>query len=127
MEVNVQPVVSDRRSDVEAPERPSQSTGAQEAASTTAIHNIDARVDHEGKKKKKVEEKKKEPVFIRGVELINLDDCDVLNMRLHYDAMTLVMTTFSIQWVWMLEMALLLVYKLWTRIWVRQRSCYHLK
>jgi hypothetical protein len=32
-----------------------------------------------------VEKKKKEPVFIRGVELVDLDDYDVPNMKLHYD------------------------------------------
>jgi hypothetical protein len=74
MEVDIQPIAHDRRSNVEAPERPSsQSAGAQAAASTVAIHNIDAWVDHEGKEKEKVKEKK-ELVFIRDVKLVDLDD-----------------------------------------------------
>jgi hypothetical protein len=37
-------------------------------------------VDEKGKEK--VEEKKKEAVFFKGVELVDLDDCDVPNMKL---------------------------------------------
>jgi hypothetical protein len=40
-------------------------------------------VDRKGKEK--VEEKK-EPVFIKGVELVDLDNCDVPNMKLHCDS-----------------------------------------
>jgi hypothetical protein len=42
-------------------------------------------VVHE-KGKEKVEEEKKEPVFFKGVELVDLDDCDVPNMRLQCDS-----------------------------------------
>jgi hypothetical protein len=37
----------------------------------------------DGKEKEKVEEKKKKPIFIRGVELVDLDDYNVLDMKLH--------------------------------------------
>ena len=37
-------------------------------------------IDKKGKEK--VEEKKKEPIFFKGVELVDLDDCDVLDIRL---------------------------------------------
>ena len=37
-------------------------------------------VDKKGKKK--VEKKKKEPVFFKGVEFIDFDDCDVPEIRL---------------------------------------------
>jgi hypothetical protein len=63
---------------------PSKSAGAKAVATTGAIDNGDTWVDHiEGKEEEKVEHKKKEPVFTRGVELINLDDCKVPNMRLY--------------------------------------------
>jgi hypothetical protein len=38
------------------------------------------------KGKEKVEEKKKEAVFFKGVELVDLDDCDVPDMRLQCDS-----------------------------------------
>jgi hypothetical protein len=38
------------------------------------------------KGKEKVEEEKKVPVFFKGVELIDLDDCDVPDMRLQCDS-----------------------------------------
>jgi hypothetical protein len=38
------------------------------------------------KGKEKVEEEKKEPVFFKGVELVDLDDCDVPDMRLQCDS-----------------------------------------
>jgi hypothetical protein len=37
------------------------------------------------KGKEKVEEKKKETVFFKGVELVDLDDCNVPDMRLQCD------------------------------------------
>jgi hypothetical protein len=36
--------------------------------------------------KEKMEEKKKEPVFIGGVELVDLDDCDVPDRKLQCDS-----------------------------------------
>jgi hypothetical protein len=33
-----------------------------------------------------MEEKKKEPVFIRGVELVDLDDCDIPDRKLQCDS-----------------------------------------
>jgi hypothetical protein len=41
-------------------------------------------VDEKGKEK--VEEKKKEPVFFKGVELVDLDDCDVPDLKLQCDS-----------------------------------------
>jgi hypothetical protein len=46
-------------------------------------------VDEKVKEKmeeKKMEEKKKEPVFFMGVELVDLDDCDVPNRKLQCDS-----------------------------------------
>jgi hypothetical protein len=40
----------------------------------------------DGKGKEKVEEKKKEPVFFMGVELVDLDDCDVPDRKLQCDS-----------------------------------------
>jgi hypothetical protein len=48
---------------------------------------ISERVKDKGKQKG--EEKTKDPVFIRGVELINLDDCDVLDRKLQCDSTNL--------------------------------------
>jgi hypothetical protein len=66
------------------PDRPpSPSTGAQPMSESGAIQNDDAGVavvDRKGKEK--VEEKKKELVFIMGVELVDLDDCDVPDRKL---------------------------------------------
>jgi hypothetical protein len=65
---------------------PSESASAKVAITTGTIGNNDALVDHiEGKEEEKVEHKKKEPVFIKGVELIDLDDCEVLDMMLRCD------------------------------------------
>jgi hypothetical protein len=65
---------------------PSPSSGAQPPSEAEAIQDDDARVDIVDEKgKEKVEEKKKEPVFFKGVELVDLDDCDVPDMKLHYD------------------------------------------
>ena len=33
-----------------------------------------------------MEEKKREPVFFKGVELVDLDDCDIPDMRLQCDS-----------------------------------------
>jgi hypothetical protein len=38
------------------------------------------------KGKEKVEEEKKEPVFFKGVELVDLDDYDIPDMRLQCDS-----------------------------------------
>jgi hypothetical protein len=62
---------------------PSPSSGAQPPSEAGAIQDDDARVDVVDEKgKEKVEEKKKEAVFFKGVELVDLDDCDVPNMKL---------------------------------------------
>jgi hypothetical protein len=52
-----------------------------------AFQDDEARVDIVDEKgKEKVEEKKKEPVFFKGVELVDLDDCDVPDMKLQCDS-----------------------------------------
>jgi hypothetical protein len=66
---------------------PSPSTGAQPPSDVGAIQDNDARVDFVDEKgKEKVEEKKKEPVFFKGVELVDLDDYDIPNMKLQCDS-----------------------------------------
>jgi hypothetical protein len=40
----------------------------------------------DGKGKDKMEEKKKEPVFFMGVELVDLDDCDIPDRKLQCDS-----------------------------------------
>jgi hypothetical protein len=68
-------VVSDRP--------PSSSVGTQPTSNLGAIQNDDIGVAViDGKGKEKVEEKKKEPVFFMGVELVDLDDCDVPDRKL---------------------------------------------
>jgi hypothetical protein len=72
-------VVSDRP--------PSSSVGTQPTSNLGAIQNDDIGVAViDGKGKEKVEEKKKEPVFFMGVELVDLDDCDVLDGKLQCDS-----------------------------------------
>jgi hypothetical protein len=64
---------------------PSPSSGAQPLLEAGAIQDDDARVDVVDEKgKEKVEEKKKEPVFFKGVELVDLDD--VPDIKLHCDS-----------------------------------------
>jgi hypothetical protein len=66
---------------------PSPSSGAQPPSEAGAIQDDDARVDVVDEKgREKVEEKKKKPVFFKGVELVDLDDCDVLDMKLYSDS-----------------------------------------
>jgi hypothetical protein len=66
---------------------PSPSSGAQPPSEAGAIHDDYARVDVVDEKgKEKVEEKKKEPVFFKGVELVDLDDCDVPDLKLQCDS-----------------------------------------
>jgi hypothetical protein len=66
---------------------PFPSAGAQPPSDVGTIQDDDARVDFVDEKgKEKVEEKKKEPVFFKGVELVDLDDCDVPNMKLQCDS-----------------------------------------
>ena len=61
------------------PDRPpSLNASAKAVASLGAIYNSDSWVDH----KEKDEEKKKEPMFIRGVERVDPDDCKVFDMKL---------------------------------------------
>ena len=66
---------------------PSSSANAQPPSNAKATQDNDARVDVVDKKgKEKVEWKKKEPVFFKGVELVDLDDCNVPDMRLQCDS-----------------------------------------
>jgi hypothetical protein len=66
---------------------PSPSSGAQPPSEAGAIQDDDARVDVlDEKGKEKVEEKKKEPVFFKDVELVDLDDYNVPDMKLLCDS-----------------------------------------
>ena len=66
---------------------PSPSVNAQPPSDAGAIQVDDARVDVGDKKgKEKVEEKRKEPVFFKGVLLVDLDDCDISDNKLHCDS-----------------------------------------
>jgi hypothetical protein len=96
---------------------PSPRSGAQPPSEAGAIQDDDARVDvvHE-KGKEKVEEEKKEPIFFKGVELIDLDDCDVPDMRLQCNMMTRMTTTHQVRRVWMSVTAALPVRNVWSRI-----------
>ena len=62
---------------------PSPNAGIQPPSDVGAIQNDDTRVDIVDKKgKEKVEKKKKEPILFKGAELVDLDDCDVPDMKL---------------------------------------------
>jgi hypothetical protein len=83
----------DLQSNAEAPSRPSfdvasavaaVAPSAVTAAGLGAVNDIEARV-HDGENEgddTSEGSKTKEPVFLGGVELVNLDDCDVLDRRL---------------------------------------------
>ena len=66
------------------PDKPSSpSTSAQPPSDAEEILGNDTRMDViDEKDKKKVEKKKKDLVFFQAVELVDLDDCDVPDMRL---------------------------------------------
>ena len=65
---------------------PSPSAGAQPSSDAGAIQDNDARVDVGDKKgKEKVEEKENEPIFYKGVPLVDLDDCKISDNKLHCD------------------------------------------
>ena len=61
----------------------SPSDGAQLPPDARAFQDDDARVDVDDKKSKEKVEKRKEPVFFKGVPLVDLDDCNVFDNRLH--------------------------------------------
>jgi hypothetical protein len=69
------------------PDRPpSPSVGAQSVSDAHPIQDNDTRVDAVDRMgKDKEEEKKKELVFFMGVELVDLDDCDVPDRKLQCD------------------------------------------
>ena len=63
---------------------PSLRTSTQPPSNSRTTQDDDVRQDVSDKKSKaKMEEKKKEPVFFKGVPLIDQDDCDVFDKRLH--------------------------------------------
>ena len=65
---------------------PSPNANAQPPSDSGAMQDDDVRVDVADKKgKEKVEDKGKEPVFFMVVPLIDLDDLDVSDNRLHCD------------------------------------------
>jgi hypothetical protein len=71
-----------------APERKSSHDSAERAvtASNPVASRELAGESVTDKGKEKVDEKMKEPVFIGGVELVDLDDCDVTNRKLQCDS-----------------------------------------
>ena len=87
MEVDNLVAVLQRLSSEVVPHKPpSSSASAQRPSDAGATQVNDARVDVvDEKDKEKVEEKKKDPVFFKGVEFVDLDDCDVPDMRLQCD------------------------------------------
>ena len=65
---------------------PSPNASAQPLSDPGAMHDHDVRVDVGDKKsKKKVEDKGKKPVFFMSVPLVDLDDYDISDNRLHCD------------------------------------------
>jgi hypothetical protein len=82
--MDVQPAAPHHRSDMVAPNRPSfDRTNAQATTAMAATNDSEALDDHVKEKgKEKVEQKKKELVFIGGKELVDLDDYKVFNKRL---------------------------------------------
>jgi hypothetical protein len=82
----------DLQSDAEAPAKPSSNVAAVAPSTVTAaglgvVNNTEARV-HDGENEGDDTSeggKKKEPVFLEGVELVDLDDCDVPDRRLQCD------------------------------------------
>jgi hypothetical protein len=91
------PTEGDHQSDAEAPARPSSNVASVEAAvvpSTVIVVGLGAVNDsvaggHDVEKQEddtsEGSKKKKEPVFIHGVELVDLHDCDVPDKRLQCD------------------------------------------
>jgi hypothetical protein len=84
----------DLQSDAEAPAKPSSDVASADAAVAPfaviamglgAVNDTDAGV-HDAEKKgddtSEGSKKKKDPMFLGGVELVNLDDCDIPDRRL---------------------------------------------
>jgi hypothetical protein len=84
VELDNQQAARSAEAHVLAPERESSRDSAEGAvaASNPVVGRepVGKRVADKGKEK--VDEKMKEPVFIEGVELVNLDDCDVTDRKL---------------------------------------------
>jgi hypothetical protein len=90
--------VGELQSDAEAPARPSSDVASAVAAlrpssgtagGLGAVNDTDARVHDAEEKEDDTSEgskKRKEPVFLGGVELVDLDDCDVPDRRLQCDS-----------------------------------------
>jgi hypothetical protein len=88
----------DLQSDAEAPGRPSSDVAsaiaaaapfAVTAAGLGAVNDIEPRLrdgEIEGDDTSEGSKKKKEPLFVGGVELVDLDNCDVPDMRLQYES-----------------------------------------
>jgi hypothetical protein len=87
-ELDNQQAVPNVEAHVLAPERESSQGTAERAiaALNPAAESgaVAERVTDKGKEK--MEEKKKEPVFIGGIELVDLDDCDVPDRKLQCDS-----------------------------------------
>ena len=87
MEVNNLAAVPQHVSGKVVPDNaPSPNASAQPPSDPGALRDDDVRVDLGDRKgKEKVEDKEKEPVFFMGVPLVDVDDIDVSNNRLHCD------------------------------------------
>jgi hypothetical protein len=85
--MNIQQASPNHHSGMVALNRPSSDgSGAHAHAASAANANNEAAPDHMmDKGKEKVGEKKKEPIFIGGVELVDIDDCKVPDKRLECD------------------------------------------
>jgi hypothetical protein len=81
--------VGELQSNAEAPARPSfDVASALTAGGLGIVNDIDAgvhNVEEKGDDTSEGSKKKKEPVFLGGVELVDLDDCDVPDRRLQCD------------------------------------------
>jgi hypothetical protein len=88
MHIDIQQASPLHQSVVVVLDRPSSDgSGVHAHAASAANADSEAAPDHViDKGKEKVEEKKKELVFIGGVELVDLDDCEVPDKRLECDS-----------------------------------------
>jgi hypothetical protein len=86
-ELDNQQAAPNAEAHVHVPERESSQGIAKRAVATlNPAANSGAVAEYvTDKGKEKMEEKKKEPVFIGGVELVDLDDCDVFDKKLQCD------------------------------------------
>jgi hypothetical protein len=87
-ELDNQQAVRNAEAHVLAPERESSHDSAERGvAASNPIASMEPAAERiTDKGKEKVDEKMKEPVFIGGVELVDLDNCDVTDRKLYCDS-----------------------------------------